>query len=127
MASSEDQDPVHLAIGDEKAVAIVDGQAVDPTKMSIGAVLDQGGVMGLSVEDENRSHLLIGHVHLALGINGDAVWSQQLPGKSLELVERVFLLGAGHPIHPTLPLLGGCGRSAIDLHPRVVAEPADAR
>jgi hypothetical protein len=57
---------MHLAIGDEKAVAIVDGHAIDPAKMSIDAVLNEGGVVGFSVEDEDRSDFLIGHVHQPL-------------------------------------------------------------
>jgi len=46
---------MHLSIGDKKAVAIVDGQAVDPAKVSIRAVFNKGGVVRLRVEDKEFS------------------------------------------------------------------------
>ena len=47
-------------------VVIINGQAVDPPKMSLITIADHLGIVIFRIENENRPDLLIRNIHLAL-------------------------------------------------------------
>ena len=69
----EYQNVAQAGIGNEETIVVVHRQPDDAHEMRVRLVLDQFNVARLGVEDEDGANLLIRHVQVVLGIDGDAV------------------------------------------------------
>ena len=100
MLGVEYQDAVHLAVGDKDAVVVVDAPPLQSVpKCACLPLPISSTVAGFGVEDEHRSHTLVGRIDRALRIDCHSVGHQKLEGEILGL--RVLLrLAASQPIHP---------------------------
>ena len=68
----------HLAVGQKKAVAVVESQAGNQSKAGMHTVLYELEIFGFGVEDENGMHFAVGHIKAVLGIHSQAVGRHQL-------------------------------------------------
>src|SRR5262249_19999053 len=81
----EDQDFAKLDVGNEDAVVIGDGQAIEEAEGGVLAVADQLHRFGFGIEDKNGRHALIGGVNVALGVHRHAVGADQLKRNLAEI------------------------------------------
>ena len=96
----EDQHAVQFAIGNEQAIVIVERDGVDHAESGFIAVADKRDIPGLGVEDEDRAHLLVGDVKLALGIDAHSVRCEQLERERLQMLLVIRVLHARKTVHP---------------------------